>query len=153
MGAIASPITGVSIVHPTVSSGVDQRKHQSPASPVTGEFHAQRASNAENVSIWWRHHDEHYPGRYGRTLCLMLQLSNLGYTLEICNRGVGYMSGPLYKHGLTLIPAWINNHMPSKMCDDFFIFILFIKTYLPRITHQPKAVLHEVLLHTTTITC
>ena len=25
-------------------------------SPVTGEFHAQRASNAVNVSIWWRHH-------------------------------------------------------------------------------------------------
>ena len=23
----------------------------------TGEFPAQRASNAENVSIWWRHHD------------------------------------------------------------------------------------------------
>ena len=26
-------------------------------SPGTGEFPAQRASNAENVSIWWRHHD------------------------------------------------------------------------------------------------
>ena len=25
--------------------------------PVTGEFPAQIASNAENVSIWWRHHD------------------------------------------------------------------------------------------------
>ena len=25
-------------------------------SPVTGEFPAQRASNAENASIWWRHH-------------------------------------------------------------------------------------------------
>ena len=25
-------------------------------SAVTGEFPAQRASNAENVSIWWRHH-------------------------------------------------------------------------------------------------
>ena len=25
-------------------------------SPVTGEFSAQRANNAENVSIWWRHH-------------------------------------------------------------------------------------------------
>ena len=25
-------------------------------SPVTGEFPAQRASHAENVSIWWRHH-------------------------------------------------------------------------------------------------
>ena len=27
-------------------------------SQVTGEFPAQRASNAENVSIWWRHHGE-----------------------------------------------------------------------------------------------
>ena len=26
-------------------------------SPGTGEFPAQRASNAENISIWWRHHD------------------------------------------------------------------------------------------------
>ena len=26
-------------------------------SPVTGEFPLQRASNAEDVSIWWRHHD------------------------------------------------------------------------------------------------
>ena len=25
-------------------------------SPVTGEFPAQMASNAEDVSIWWRHH-------------------------------------------------------------------------------------------------
>ena len=25
-------------------------------SPVTGEFPIQRASNAEDVSIWWRHH-------------------------------------------------------------------------------------------------
>ena len=27
-------------------------------SPVTSEFPAQRASNAENVSIWWRHHEQ-----------------------------------------------------------------------------------------------
>ena len=26
-------------------------------SPRTGEFPAQRASNTENVSIWWRHHE------------------------------------------------------------------------------------------------
>ena len=25
-------------------------------SPVTGEFPSQSASNAENASIWWRHH-------------------------------------------------------------------------------------------------
>ena len=28
-------------------------------SPGTGEFPAQMASNAENVSIWWRHHETH----------------------------------------------------------------------------------------------
>ena len=26
--------------------------------------------------------------------------------------------GPFYKHGLTLILAWISNHMPSKMWDE-----------------------------------
>ena len=31
-------------------------------SPVTGEFLTQRASNAENVSIWWRHHVLEYKG-------------------------------------------------------------------------------------------
>ena len=29
-------------------------------SPVTGEFLAQRASNVESVSIWWRHHGADY---------------------------------------------------------------------------------------------
>ena len=35
-------------------------------SPVTGEFPAQRASNAENVSIWWRHHCLWLCSRYGQ---------------------------------------------------------------------------------------
>ena len=30
-------------------------------SPVTGEFPAQKASNAEYVSIWWRHHGYSIP--------------------------------------------------------------------------------------------
>ena len=53
----------VSSGYSTVYSGTDQRKHQSFASLafvrnslVTGEFPTQRVSNAENVSIWWRHH-------------------------------------------------------------------------------------------------
>ena len=25
---------------------------------------------------------------------------------------------PFYKHGLTLIPSWISNHMPSKVWDE-----------------------------------
>ena len=66
MRAMASQITSLTIVYSTAYSGADQRKHQSfrvtglcaGNSPVTGEFPAQRTSNAENVSIWWRHHDK-----------------------------------------------------------------------------------------------
>ena len=36
-------------------------------SPVTGEFPARMASNTENVSIWWRHHE------VGRLLCKTIQ--------------------------------------------------------------------------------
>ena len=39
MGAIASQITRLTVVYSTVYSDADQM-----------------ASNAENVSIWWRHH-------------------------------------------------------------------------------------------------
>ena len=61
MSAIASYITSLTIVY----SGADQKKTSKLRvtgfcvgnSPVTGEFPAQRASNADNVSIWWRHHE------------------------------------------------------------------------------------------------
>ena len=64
MNSMGSQITSLTIVYSAVYSGADQRKHQSSASlafcagnsPGTGEFPAQMASNAENVSIWWRHH-------------------------------------------------------------------------------------------------
>ena len=65
MGAVASQITSLTIVYSTVYSGADQRKHQSFASlafvrgihrgPVNSP---QMASNAESVSIWWRHHEQ-----------------------------------------------------------------------------------------------
>ena len=65
MGTMAFQITSLTIVYSTVYSGTYQRKHQSSASlafvwgiHVTGEFPAQMASNAENISIWWRHHVE-----------------------------------------------------------------------------------------------
>ena len=65
MSAMSSQITSPTSVYSTVYSGVDQRKHQSSASlafvrgihrwPVNSPH--KKASNAENVSIWWRHHD------------------------------------------------------------------------------------------------
>ena len=57
MGEIASQITSLTMVYSAVYSGEDQRKHQSSASlTFVRGIPAQMASNAENVSIWWRHH-------------------------------------------------------------------------------------------------
>ena len=64
MGAMASRITSLTIVYSTVYSGADNKKPSkfrftglcAVNSPETGEFPAQRASNAENISIWWCHH-------------------------------------------------------------------------------------------------
>ena len=63
MGSVASQITSLAIVYSTVYSGAYQRKTSklrviglcAGNSLVTGEFTAQMASNAENVSIWLRH--------------------------------------------------------------------------------------------------
>ena len=59
LGAMASKITGLTIVYLTVYSGKDQRKHQCSASlACVRGIHQRSASNAENVFIWWRHHDD-----------------------------------------------------------------------------------------------
>ena len=64
MSPMASQITRITIVCPTVGSDADEKKASKlhvtglckGNSPLTGEFPAQKASNAENVSIWWRYH-------------------------------------------------------------------------------------------------
>ena len=65
MSVMASQVTSLTVVYSTVYSGADQRQTSKLSvtglyegnSPVTGEFPTQRTSNAENVFIWWRHHD------------------------------------------------------------------------------------------------
>ena len=49
---MVSQITSPAIVYSTVYLGADQRK-----TSILCEFPAQMASNVENVSIWWLHHD------------------------------------------------------------------------------------------------
>ena len=66
MGAMASQITSLAIVYSTFYPRRKSKKTSKLRltglyegnSPVTGEFPAQRVSNAENVSIWWRRHGE-----------------------------------------------------------------------------------------------
>ena len=64
MGAMASQITCLAIVYSIVYSGADQIKHKISASlafvrEFTGD--TQKASNAGNISIWWRHHENGKP--------------------------------------------------------------------------------------------
>ena len=74
MTTMASQITSLVVVYSIVYSGADQRNHQSSASLAfvrwihrEREFPAQRASNAENVPIWWRH-------RVNCECCLLIRL-------------------------------------------------------------------------------
>ena len=73
MSAMASQITSLTIVYWSVYSRCRSKKTSKLCvtglcegnSPVTGEFPTQKASNAENISIWWRHHEVrgNYVGR------------------------------------------------------------------------------------------
>ena len=63
MSAMASQITSRTIAYSTVYLSADKKTsklrvtgHCAGDSPGTGEFPAQRASNAGNFSTWWRHH-------------------------------------------------------------------------------------------------
>ena len=86
MSTIASQITSLTIIYSTVYSGADQRKQQSFASlaffagnsPGIGEFPAQRANDAENVSIWWRHH--------GKSIKLSIESQNFTCPFLLENR-------------------------------------------------------------------
>ena len=71
MIAMASQITGVSIVYLTIFQAQIKENIKARVtglceenSPVTGEFPAQRTSNAEHVPIWWRHYD--------KTVCMFI---------------------------------------------------------------------------------
>ena len=64
MGVMASQIVSLTIIYPTIYSGANKKKTSKRRvtglcegnSLMTGEFSKQMASNAENVSTWWRHH-------------------------------------------------------------------------------------------------
>ena len=60
MGTMAPKITSLTTVYSTVYSKKTSKLRVTGLcagnSPETGEFPAQMASNAENVSIWWRRH-------------------------------------------------------------------------------------------------
>ena len=62
-------------------------------SPVTGEFPAQMASNAENVFIWWRDHDW-----VGDNECVCIRCSLFSPLLFFATFEVSYQFTDFYSH-------------------------------------------------------
>ena len=50
-----SPLIALLLVQAQIKENIKAPRHWPLR--VTGEFPAQKASNAENISIWWRHQD------------------------------------------------------------------------------------------------
>ena len=109
MSAMASQITSLTIVYKTVYSRRRSKKTSklrvtglcAGNSSVTGEFLAQRVSNAENVSIWWRHHEppHHWPfvtwnPRRQRPVMRNMMTSSNGNIFRVTGHLCGEFTGP-----------------------------------------------------------
>ena len=85
MSAMGSEIIGVSMVCSTVCSKKKSKLRVTGLcegnSLVTGEFPSQRATNAENVSIWWRHHvqPKRRDGEQGPPLLFEVSLTRMEF--------------------------------------------------------------------------
>ena len=82
-------------------------------SPVTGEFPVQRASNAENASIWWRHHGLHQA------------IYTYIYVFYICAYNKQCMCGIFHLQCVTYALCRQNMVIEEPRWHCMFIFILF----------------------------
>ena len=94
MGVIASEMTRLAIVCSPVYSGADQRKDQNSASlafvrgiPRCRWIPRTMASNADNYSIWWCHHDlTHWPWQIWIWNILVSDILNIP-----CGNSIGWV--------------------------------------------------------------
>ena len=136
MSEMASQIISVSMVCSTVFRAQFKENIKAPRRwPLWGEFTGdrwippQRSSNAENVSIWWRHHDASWWTTDTQWPCLPEERFVFSYHISILlkyhvamkNTPMTFIlyQGPFfYYHGLTINTAWISNHLPNKVWDE-----------------------------------
>ena len=104
MGAMASQITNLTIVCLTGYLGADQRKYQSSASlAFVWGIHRwlvnsppKRASNKENVSIWWRYHELDFQRVKNQKLIATAYLTK--FTSEVVQQTVSFNTGVVHTH-------------------------------------------------------
>ena len=99
-------------------------------SPGTGEFPAQMASNAENVSIWWRHH-EHF--RFHHCGFVGSNIANDALAPYIARSSIA-IARTMYQYVLNLswgkitaecrISVWMND----RKCEYTFVFPQMMRT-------------------------
>ena len=63
--------------------------------------------------------------------------------------GMGVTKAPIVYFSVSKIFDLVKVPVRFFESHSFFIFFYFNKTYLTRMTHQPGAVLHEILPYTT----
>ena len=153
MGTAASRIPSLTIVFAIVYSGTYQRKHQSFASlafvqgnsPVTGEFPVQRASNAENVSIWWLHHVTGLSAGFGRNL----QQTHIQccFVVTLFSKTIPTDIGDIYVH---IIYSYITHH--EEYTSRSGVSIILFRFDLTKLKHGKQAFWWDVLYVSCTIT-
>ena len=93
-------------------------------SPVIGEFPAQIASNAENVSIWWRHHN-----------CNMLFAFQQPFVKEqLVTSGFHSQGGSDPALWCFLLSCWIN----SRFVGDVRRHDVIVMTYCPDLKNERR---------------
>ena len=94
-------------------------------SPGTGEFSAQMASYAENVSIWWRHHE--------RKIRHSLVTSRLFFSK------IQSMTGPWEQDMWRFKPVWI------KHSEYWYLAVVLLQ--MASTPHSSRYVQHRVILN------
>ena len=91
--------------------------------PVTGGFNAQRASNTENVSIWWRHQVVECNNSLGTRLCeIYLHLSCIYTRAFVANTSLFTDKS---SHGLSHLP--LNKNVRHSIYDIFKCIFMNLK--------------------------
>ena len=99
--------------------------------PVIGRFSSQRASNAENVSIWWHHHVQHiFQGMISTTNvwfggleqdCGNSLLMHRSYQSLALSHRLDYFKMIRHGNGLYMMTSWNGNifRVTGLSCGDF----------------------------------
>ena len=142
MSVMVSQITSALSVYSSVCSGADQIKEKSKlritalcegSPPVTSGFPLQRASNMENVSILWCHHE--YWVIYGLYLSLYLisgsenngELWHLIIFLHcMCNEFISFVCSTGKYNFISFLPKFLFEQF-RRYANVFFLFIALLQ--------------------------